>query len=142
MLQPERISAIDDMLAHAREALLLMRERSRSDLDTDRLLNLALERLLEIVGEAANRVPKEQQALYPEIPWPQIGSLRNRLIHGYDSVDLAILWQVVTVDLPLLVASLLRRSRRQASQTDHAHCSQKGRRDESKAGVRQGRAGG
>ncbi len=97
---------LSHMLTHAREAVSLSRGRSRADLDDDRLLNLALVRLLEIVGEAANRVPKEVQSFYPDIPWPQLVSLRNRLIHGYDAVDFGILWQIVTVDLPPLVVLL------------------------------------
>jgi uncharacterized protein with HEPN domain len=92
------------MLDHAREAVALVQGKRRVDLDSDRLLNLALVRLLEIIGEAANRIP--EQARYPQIPWPQIVSLRNRLIHGYDSVDFDILWQIVTEDLPPLIASL------------------------------------
>ena len=75
-------------------------------MDRDRLLELALVRLLEIVGEAASRVPGEDCARYPEIPWPQIVSLRNRLIHGYDAVDLDILWQITEYDLPPLIAAL------------------------------------
>lgn len=80
--------------------------RKRADLDQDRLLNLALVRLLEIIGEAANRVPEEQRAYLPQIPWPQIVSLRNRLIHGYDEVDFDILWQIVVHDLPPLIEAL------------------------------------
>lgn len=82
--------------------------RKRADLDQDRLLNLALVRLLEIIGEAANRVPEEQRAELPQIPWPQIVSLRNRLIHGYDEVDFDILWQMVVHDLPPLIEALER----------------------------------
>jgi uncharacterized protein with HEPN domain len=55
--------------------------RSRRDLDTDRQFNLALVRLLEIVGEAASRMAPEDRALYPDIPWPLIVGLRIRLIH-------------------------------------------------------------
>jgi len=51
------------------------------------MLNLALVRLLEINGEAANRIPAEIQLRSPKIPWMQMVSLRNRLIHGYDDVD-------------------------------------------------------
>jgi len=80
--------------------------RGRSDLDSDRQFNLALVRLLEIVGEAANRVPEQERARLPEIPWPQMVSLRNRLIHGYDEVDFDILWQIVTRDLPRLIEAL------------------------------------
>jgi uncharacterized protein with HEPN domain len=63
-------------------------------------------RLLEIVGEAASRVPAGERAKYSGIPWAQIVGLRNRLIHGYDNVDFDILWQIVTQDLPPLVAEL------------------------------------
>jgi uncharacterized protein with HEPN domain len=62
--------------------------------------------LLEIVGEAASRVPADERAKYPGIPWAQIVGLRNQLIHGYDNVDFDILWQIVTQDLPPLVAEL------------------------------------
>ena len=98
--------ALRHMLDHACEAVLLAQGKSRADLDTDRLLNLALVRLLEIVGQAAGRQPKELCALHPEIPWPQIISLRNRLIHGYDSVDFNILWQIIANDLPALIPAL------------------------------------
>jgi uncharacterized protein with HEPN domain len=93
-------------LTHAEEAVKLADEKDRSDLDANRLLNLSLVRLLEIVGEAANRIPPETRLQYPSIPWQQIIGLRNRLIHGYDAVDFDILWQIVTVDLPLLVKVL------------------------------------
>jgi uncharacterized protein with HEPN domain len=94
------------MLEHAREAMDMSRGTVRADLDSDRKLNLSLVRLLEILGEAANRVPREEQSRYPHIPWPQLISLRNRLIHGYDQVDFDILWQILTEDLPPLVAAL------------------------------------
>lgn len=86
----------------------MVRNRVRADLDSDRMLNLALVRLLEILGEAANRVPPEERATYPEIPWPQLSGLRNRLIHEYDNVDFDILWQILNQDLPPLVRELER----------------------------------
>jgi uncharacterized protein with HEPN domain len=76
------------------------------ELDTDCQLNLSLVRLLEIVSEAAGRVPAEERVRYPDLPWPEIVSLRNRLIHGYDSVDFDILWRIVSDDLPPLIAAL------------------------------------
>jgi uncharacterized protein with HEPN domain len=94
------------MLDHAREAAAMARGRARGDLDTDRQFNLALVRLLEIVGEAAGRMTSAEQDLYAEIPWADIVGLRNRLIHGYDNVDFDILWQIVTRDLPPLIQNL------------------------------------
>jgi len=84
----------------------MTRGRKRADLDRDRQLNLALVRLLEIVGEAANRVPQEQRARIAAVPWSQIVGMRNRLIHGYDEVDFVILWRIVTDDLPRLIEAL------------------------------------
>ena len=52
---------------------------------------------MEIVGEAANRVSSETQQKHPEIPWPQIIGMRNRLTHGYDVVDYDLLWDTVRV---------------------------------------------
>lgn len=84
----------------------MVRGRARGDLETDRQLNLALVRLLEIIGEAANRVPSEERLRILEIPWEQIVGLRNRLIHGYEEVDFDILWKIVTHDLPELIEVL------------------------------------
>jgi uncharacterized protein with HEPN domain len=94
------------MLDHAREAARLAQEHTRTELDSDRLLGLALLQLLLILGEAASRISSACQETHPEIPWRQIISLRNRLIHGYDTIDFDILWKIITTDLPSLIASL------------------------------------
>jgi uncharacterized protein with HEPN domain len=78
------------MLDSATEAVELVYGKSRADLDTNRVLSLALVRLLEIVGEAASKVTAGTRQQTPNIPWSQIVSLRHRLIHGYDSIDMEI----------------------------------------------------
>jgi len=97
------------MLDHAREAVAMAAGKTPKDLQNDRMLNLALVRLLEVVGEAASRTPTEERAQYNEIPWGSIVGLRNRLIHGYDSVDFEILWQIINHDLPPLIKILEQR---------------------------------
>jgi uncharacterized protein with HEPN domain len=94
------------MLDYATEALHMVLGRERNDLESNRQLSLALVRLLEIVGEAASRVTPDSRAAYDLIPWADIVGLRNRLIHGYDSVDPDILWDILTEDLPLLAEQL------------------------------------
>ena len=94
------------MRDHAHELVALMVGRSRAGLESDRVLALAVVRLLEIIGEAASRIPAEERASRPEIPWPAIVGLRNRLIHGYDDVDLDIVWAIVSTDLPALLSRL------------------------------------
>lgn len=106
MPPPRNVIRFRHMLDHAQEAVAMMRGKTRADLDTDRKLNLALVRLLEIIGEAAGRIPKEERHRYPDIPWVEIVGLRNRLIHGYDDVDFDVLWQIVTKDLPSLIRNL------------------------------------
>jgi uncharacterized protein with HEPN domain len=97
-----------DMLDHAREAVAIVRQRSRAELDSDRMLQLALRQLVEIVGEAANRVSKEGQARYPDIAWRPAIAVRNRIAHGYDAIDYDIVWRILTEEFPVLIAALER----------------------------------
>lgn len=106
MSKHDPVIALKQILAHAREAVQITQGKKRDDLDHDRLLNLALTRLVEIIGEAANRVPDEIQAQHPQLPWSQMKAARNRLIHGYDSIDFDILWAIVEKDLPILIRQL------------------------------------
>lgn len=94
------------MLEAARKIQGYSKGHTRDDLETDELRALGLVRLLEIIGEAATRVTVEAKTRNPEIPWAQVIGMRNRLIHGYDVIDLDILWQTVTADVPVLIKAL------------------------------------
>jgi uncharacterized protein with HEPN domain len=106
------MSKIDDAtrLRHMRDAALettnFVHNRARADLDGDRMLALALVKDIEIIGEAAGRISTDCKTKYPEIPWAQMIGMRNRLTHAYFEIDLDIVWEVVTNDLPSLVAEL------------------------------------
>lgn len=63
-------------------------------------------RNLELIGEAATRVPAEVRAAHPEIPWRLIIATRNRLIHGYLGIDNDTLWSIIVDDIPSLLTSL------------------------------------
>jgi uncharacterized protein with HEPN domain len=106
MLQHKDRIRLQHMIDHATEALRMIKGRTRKDLDEDRKLNLALVRLLEIVGEAASRTSESTRSLLPDLPWMQMTGLRNRLIHGYDEVDFDILWTILQDDLPPLATKL------------------------------------
>lgn len=70
----------------------------------------AIERNLQIVGEAANHLPHEITDAHPEIPWPQIRGFRNILVHQYFGVDVSVVRDVVEAHLPLLAEALRHRS--------------------------------
>lgn len=95
-----------DMLNHAREAVELLGDASLDDLTSDRVTQLALRKLVEVVGEAANRTSETTRQRHPEIAWPQIIGARNRLVHGYDVVNLRVLQDIVQNDLPPLIEQL------------------------------------
>ena len=94
------------MLESAREAVELMQGKGRPDLDSDRLLGLALARLLKMIGDAANRVSTEYRSAHAAVPWSGIDDLRDHLIEEYYAVDLDLLWKVFNQDLPDLVGEL------------------------------------
>ncbi len=106
------MSKIDDLtrLKHMREAIVeaigFVEGRCRQDLETERMLSLALVRLIEIIGEAANNISLEKQNQYSEIPWRKMVGMRNRLSHAYFEVDLDIVWQVVIQDLPKILPQI------------------------------------
>ena len=111
--------SLRQMRDHAYEVAELVSGRTRGDLDSDRLLALAVVRLLEIIGEAAARVPVEERALRPEVPWSSIVGLRNRLIHGYDDVDHDIVWAIVTTDIPAAHAAASDEADHPVARADH-----------------------
>lgn len=90
----------------ADEAIQMANSKTREDLDRDRMLELALVRLVEMIGEAANRLPEDIREQYPAIPWRTIIATRNRLIHGYDTINKDILWAIVATDLPQMISHL------------------------------------
>ena len=101
----DRVSLLH-MLDHAREAKEMTHGRQGSDLETNRMLQLALTRLVEIVGESASRISATTREKHPEIPWPDILGMRNRLVHAYDVLNLDLLWDTIETDFPPLIADL------------------------------------
>jgi uncharacterized protein with HEPN domain len=99
-------ASLFDMLVFAREAMAFARGRKRVDLDRDRGFLRSLERVLELIGEAARRISLETQEAYPAIPWKDIIGMRNIIAHEYGKVDLDEIWKTMQEDVPRLVATL------------------------------------
>ena len=96
------------MLDFAHKAMAMAKGKTRDDLEQDEMLELAVARLVELVGEAASHVPRELQERHAQIPWEDIVGMRHHLAHGYEYVDHDILWDAITINLPGLVVELER----------------------------------
>jgi uncharacterized protein with HEPN domain len=106
MTQHDPLVRVRHMLDHAREAVELLGERSLEDLQANRVLQLALLQLIEIIGEASSRVPEDVRKSAPEIPWSKAIGMRHRLIHGYDFIDYEVVFDTVRDSLPPLIKQL------------------------------------
>jgi uncharacterized protein with HEPN domain len=103
MTPPHR--AIADLLRFTDEAADLA-ARGNSAFEGDRMLQLAAIAIITRIGEASNRVPDDERAKYPGVPWRSIVGMRNRLVHDYDVIDFALVWEVIEHHLPALRTSL------------------------------------
>jgi len=99
-----------DMFDAARTVVEFVGERTREEfLKADReaeVLRLAVERKLEVLGEAARRVSEQLRDNHPEIPWKDIVGLRNVISHQYDKVNYAAVYSIVRERIPELIVSI------------------------------------
>lgn len=105
--------ADEQRVAHMLEVAAQISElvqRGRDAFDRDIAVRFAIERLLEILGEAANSVARLTQAHFPDVAWSDISRLRIVLAHHYHRVDPDQVWSMATQDVPQLVAALQRGS--------------------------------
>jgi uncharacterized protein with HEPN domain len=101
----------DERLADIREAALEIEALvagGRDAWDADRVKRLAVERLLEIVGEAARALSDECRAQFADVPWSDIVGLRTVLAHHYHRIDPNQVWTIAAVEVPRFVEQLNR----------------------------------
>lgn len=91
---------LQHMLAAMERVQELTGKTTENAFKNDWVLQNALMRELEVLGEAAGRVSPEYVKAHPAIPWREITGLRHKLIHHYFEVDLAIVWQTATINVP------------------------------------------
>lgn len=107
-MQPEDKDAayLWDMLQAAREVDTMLVEHDLAAFLANRVLTLAVERGVEIIGEAARRVSNKYQKAHTEIPWREIIGQRNILAHEYGQIDHELLYKTASEDIPALVVLL------------------------------------
>ncbi len=101
------LNRVRHMVDSARQAVEYCNNTTQEGLSTDPPGQSLLIRSLEILGEAAAQTSEGFRADRPNIPWRQMIATRNRLIHGYFDVDLAIVWRTVTERLPEVIDQLV-----------------------------------
>jgi len=90
---------LNDIIESITDIQEFVRGMTFEDFSEDRKTIKAVVRSMEIIGEAANKIPLNILGNYPETPWPEIVGMRNRLIHEYFGIDLEIVWQTIEEDL-------------------------------------------
>jgi uncharacterized protein with HEPN domain len=103
---PRDAACLLDILLSARLARSYVAGTTWEGFAADRRCQDAVVRRLEVIGEAARRVSIAGRAALPGLPWRQMVGMRNRMIHEYDRVDVTVVWETVTRDLPALIALL------------------------------------
>lgn len=96
------------MRDYAQRIVRLTKHRTRLDLDENEMLEDALRYEIGIIGEAASKVDQAVRDYYPSIPWKDIVGMRNFLFHAYELIDLDILWNTATINIPNLLDELVR----------------------------------
>lgn len=97
-----------DMLEAAKEAVEILGAMEVKTFKQDKIRCRAVERTLEIIGEAARRVSPGYQNLHPEIAWRDIIGQRNILAHEYGQIDHELLYKTIREDIPKLISTLSR----------------------------------
>ncbi|HEY5998265.1 MAG TPA: DUF86 domain-containing protein [bacterium] len=107
-MQPEKADAayLWDMLDAARAVKEFVAGKTLHDYQKNRMLRGAVERHVEIIGEAANRVSTGFQSSHPEIPWRKVINQRNVLAHEYGEIKHELLWRVASERIPELILAL------------------------------------
>ena len=91
---------------HARHAQEFCAQNTLPEMLTDWQKRAAFERVMEVIGEAVKRLPPELTAKYPAVDWRGIAGMRDRVSHGYDTIDYGLLWQSVETRVPGLLATI------------------------------------
>jgi len=99
-------SSLIDILNSCESIERYIENKTFDDFDKDEMLQDAVIRKIEILGEASNRLSEEVKNRFTDLPWDKMRTMRNILIHMYDELDHDIIWDTITKDIPQLKAHL------------------------------------
>ena len=95
-----------DMLLYCDQAAQFASTLTFAEFKASRLHQLAIVKAVETIGEAASQISDATQHAHPEIPWPRIIGMRNRLVHGYGNIRIEVVWRTVKENIPSLAKQL------------------------------------
>lgn len=106
MIEERARFLLEDMRDYAREALDFVGQLDDQRIMDDRILSHAIAHTVQIVGEAAWKMPDTIKEAHPDIPWEKASGIRHRLVHAYRTVLLPIVLQTIRQDFPVLIADI------------------------------------
>jgi uncharacterized protein with HEPN domain len=90
---------LNDILENINDITIFIEGIDYEELKSDKKTQYAVIRCLEVIGEAAKKIPDISRTKYPAIPWQEISGMRDKLIHDYFGIDLETVWDTVQEDL-------------------------------------------
>ena len=100
------LKQLNNMLEVSKEALDLVQDKTREDLDRDKQLTLSLLKYLEMIGSAAARISAKCRDNCDPIPWDRVTEMKQQVVHTYWEIDRDWIWERLKKDLPALKNSL------------------------------------
>lgn len=99
-MKSEFLDYLEDIVDAMEKAEYILHDVGYDKFEDDFIINFAVVRALEIIGEATKRLPTAFREAYPDIPWKAMAGMRDRMIHGYDDINLQIVWDSVKHEIP------------------------------------------
>ncbi|MGP1431598.1 MAG: HepT-like ribonuclease domain-containing protein [Treponema sp.] len=96
-------SYIYDILKYSQEVIDILKDENHNSFVNNRIKRLAIERLIQIIGEAANHLSKDFMQENPDIPWTKIIGLRNKIVHDYGEILTDRIWLIASQSIPELM---------------------------------------
>ena len=100
------VTWLEDILIAARKIVRAAEGLTREEFEADEYRVLSVERLLEIIGEAAKQLSDPFRTQHPEIPWRQMAGMRDILIHAYRKINRDEVWKAVSLSIPALITAI------------------------------------
>ena len=97
---------LGDITSYAKDAISFTKDISFEKFAKDKKTTYAVVRSIEVIGEAARKLPKDFRDKHSSIPWTEIVGMRDKLIHDYSGIDLDIVWKTVKEDLPKILKQI------------------------------------